>query len=129
MAVFVLGAGVPLFAHHSFSVEYDDTKCMDLKGTLTGVQWENPHAYIDVKAADGVTWHLEMVTPNALKRTGTTRQDFETNFGKTINVRMCQSRVGVGKGAASYLALSDGAIRLVGQSVERRSDEEKRFNN
>jgi hypothetical protein len=128
MAVFVLGAAVPAFSHHAFGVEYDATKCQDLKGVLTAVQWENPHAYIDVKAADGLTWHLEMVTPNALKRTGTTRQDFEANFGKTINVRMCQSRVGEGKGAASYLALSDGAIRLVGQGVEGRKDEDKRFN-
>ena len=133
MAVFaLLGAAVPAFAHHGFTVEFDATKCMDLKGTLTGVVWENPHAYLDmdVKDANGkvVTWHLEMVTPNALKRTGTTRQDFENNFGKTINVRACAARVdGDSRGAASYLALSDGLIRLVGQGVERRTDAEKHF--
>lgn len=132
VAVFVMAAAVPVSGHHAFTVEYDATKCQDLKGTLVGIQWENPHAYVDVEAKDAagtaVKWHLEMVTPNALKRTGTTRQDFESNFGKTINVRMCMSRVGVGKGAASYLALPDGLIRLVGQSVERREDKDKRFN-
>jgi Family of unknown function (DUF6152) len=130
-ALLVLGAAVPLFAHHAFSVEFDENNCRDLKGTLTAVTWQNPHAYLDieVKEANGeaVTWHLEMVTPNALKRTGTSRQDFESNFGKTINVRMCAARSGNNRGAASYLALSDGLIRLVGQSVERRSKEEMRF--
>ena len=133
MTVFaLLGAAVPAFAHHAFGVEFDANKCMDLKGTLTGILWENPHAYfdMDVKNSDGtvVSWHPEMVTPNALKRTGTTRQDFVDNIGKTINVRACVARFGGdSKGAASYLALSDGLIRLVGQEVERRRTEEKHF--
>lgn len=131
MALFVVGAAIPAFAHHGFGVEYDGTKCMDLKGTLTGVIWENPHAYfdIDVKGPDGkaVSWHVEMVTPNALKRTGTTKQDFEANFGKVINARVCPAKGGENRGAATYLALSDGQIRLVGQQVERRSDAEKHF--
>ena len=127
----VLTAAIPVLAHHSWGVEYDSEKCMDLRGTLTGLKWENPHAYIDVEAknADGktVTWHLEMVTPNALKRNGTTREDFEVNFGKTINVRMCQSKIaGESRGAASYLQLADGEIRGVGP-VERRAPEERGF--
>ena len=127
----LLGAGLPAFAHHGFGVEFDANKCMDLKGTLKAIQWENPHAYfdIDVKGADGkvVTWHLEMVTPNALKRTGTSKADFTSNFCKTINARACQSKVGDNRGAASYLALPDGLIRLVGQQVERRADADKHF--
>jgi hypothetical protein len=131
MALFVLGAAGPLFAHHGFGVEFDSTKCADLKGTLTNISWENPHAYfdMDVTNPDGkvVTWHLEMVTPNALKRTGTTKADFVSNFGKTINARECPAKGGENRGAASYLALSDGLIRLVGQQVERRSDADKHF--
>jgi hypothetical protein len=131
MALFILSAAAPAFAHHGFGVEYDGTKCMDLKGTLTDVIWENPHAYfnIDIKGSDGkpVTWHVEMVTPNALKRTGTTKQDFESNFGKIINARVCPAKGGENRGAATYLALSDGQIRLVGQQVERRSDADKHF--
>jgi hypothetical protein len=131
-ALALLVVAVPASAHHGFSVEFDATKCMDLKGTLTGVLWENPHAYLDmdVKNAEGkvVSWHLEMVTPNALKRTGTTKQDFVNNYGKTINVRACSAKVdGDRRGAASYLALSDGLIRLVGQGVERRTEEQKHF--
>src|SRR5579885_3057309 len=96
-ALFLFGA-VPAFAHHGFNVEFDATKCFDIKGTLTGLKWENPHAYFDMEVinAEGkpVTWHLEMVTPNALKRTGTTKQDFVSNFGKTINAHVCPSKAG-----------------------------------
>jgi hypothetical protein len=126
IAVFVIAlvvAVVPASAHHGFGVEFDASKCVDLKGTLTGLTWENPHAYFDmeVKEADGkvVKWHLEMVTPNALKRTGTTKADFISNFGKTINARACPAKVGGTdtdkRGSAGYIALSDGLIRLSGQ--------------
>jgi hypothetical protein len=132
-AVGFAGAAVPAFAHHGFTVEFDATKCMDLKGTLTGIDWDNPHAYfhMDVKDADGQThsWSLEMVTPNALKRNGTTRQDFLSNVGKPINARICPTKEGGTpyRGSAEYLALSDGEVRSVGQPVERRTAEQKHF--
>ena len=56
MAIFaLLGASAPAFAHHGFGVEFDGSKCMYLKGTLSGIDWENPHAYLqmDVTDADG----------------------------------------------------------------------------
>jgi hypothetical protein len=132
LAIFVIGAAVPVFAHHGFGVEFDVNNCLDLKGTLTGIQWENPHAYFDMDAkdADGnmQSWHMEMVTPNALKRTGTTKQDFLDNIGKPIAARVCLAKGGkLHRGASSYLALADGQIRLVGQPVERRADELKHF--
>ena len=87
MAVFaVLAAAAPAFAHHGFTVEFDASKCMDLKGTLTGIDWENPHAYfhMDVKGADGnvQSWRLEMITPNALKRNGTSTAGFPRKYGQ-----------------------------------------------
>ena len=88
------------YAHHGFNVEFDGTKCMDLKGTLTVVSWENPHAYLqmDVPDASGKAahWHLEMITPNALKRNGTTRQDFAANMGKVMHARACPAKVASG---------------------------------
>jgi hypothetical protein len=112
------------YAHHGFNVEFDGTKCMDLKGTLTGVIWENPHAYLqmDVTDASGnkVDWHLEMITPNALKRNGTTRQDFTANMGKVMNARACPAKIdGDKRGAAEYIKLADGILRIVGQIPER----------
>jgi hypothetical protein len=123
---------VPTFAHHSFNLEFDRDNCMDLKGTLSGVLWENPHAWIDVTVKDAngtdVKWHLEMVTPNALKRNGTYREDFETAMGKPINVRACRSRnPKETRGAATYLQLPDGEIRSVGQNVERRPPQDRHF--
>lgn len=121
----LLGAPDSTLAHHGFTVEFDPTKCMDLVGTLTGLEWDNPHAYLrmDVKAADGkmVTWRLEMITPNALKRNGTTSEDFATNMNKPMHARACPAREGAGqnRGAAEYIKLADGLIRIVGQVVER----------
>jgi hypothetical protein len=123
IAVFALFAALPLFAHHGFSVEFDGTKCMDLRGNLTGIDWENPHAYLqmDVKDADGktVAWHLEMITPNAMKRNGTTMEDFVTNMGKPMAARACPAKAGENRGAAEYIKLADGVLRIVGQLPER----------
>jgi len=133
MAIFVLGAAVPMFAHHGFGVEFDGSKCLDLKGTLTGIDWENPHAYfhMDVKDADGntVAWSLEMITPNALKRNGTTRQDFLDGIGKPVAARGCPAKAGgtQNRGAAEYVKLSDGQLRIVGQLVEKLTPQQLSF--
>ena len=114
------------YAHHGFNVEFDGTKCLDLKGTLTSLIWENPHAYLEMNVPDAsgkmVTWHLEMITPNALKRNGTTRQDFDANMGKEMNARACPAKVASEsdqRGAAEYIKLNDGILRIVGQIPER----------
>ena len=131
MVFLLTGAADSTFAHHGFTIEFDPTKCMDLAGTLSGLEWDNPHAYVrmDVKAADGnvVTWRLEMITPNALKRNGTTSQDFADNMNKPMNARACPAREGAGqnRGAAEYIKLADGLIRIVGQVVERDLTPEK----
>ncbi|PYU17916.1 MAG: hypothetical protein DMG30_29845 [Acidobacteria bacterium] len=129
----LLGAALPTFAHHGFGVEFDKTKCMDLKGTLTGIDWENPHAYIhmDVKDARGkmVSWSLETVTPLGMKRSGTTREDFLNNVGKPILVRACPTKAGGTeyRGAAEFLKLPDGLLRIVGQNVEGLTPEQLHF--
>jgi hypothetical protein len=129
----LLCTGVPAFAHHGFSVEFDASKCRDLKGILTGIDWENPHAYfhMDVKNADGKvdSWSLEMITPNALKRNGTTRQDFLSNMGKPMAARICPGKAGgtEHRGAAEFLALTDGQIRVTGQLVEKVDPEQFHF--
>src|SRR5437868_5759560 len=128
----VLGLAVSAFAHHGFGVEFDGSKCMDLKGTLSGLDWENPHAYLQMDVTDGggktTQWHLEMITPNALKRNGTTRQDFAANMGKAMNARACPAKVASDegeRGAAEYIKLSDGILRIVGQLPERNITPDK----
>jgi hypothetical protein len=124
-------AAEPTNAHHSFGVEFDGTKCMDLVGTLSGLEWENPHAWLrmDVKGPDGkpVTWRLEMITPNALRRNGSPSEAFHANMNKPIHARACPAREGMGvnRGAAEYIKMADGLIRIVGQVVERDLPPEK----
>jgi len=130
MAVFaLLGVSAPAFAHHGFGVEFDGAKCMYLKGNLSGIDWENPHAYfqMDVTDADGKVsqWHLEMITPNALKRNGTTRQDFLDNMGKPMNARVCPAKASENRAAAEYIKLADGTLRIVGQLPERNMTADK----
>src|SRR5579863_5585166 len=70
-------AVTPLLAHHSFAAEYDSKRPVTLKGTVTKIDWMNPHVYfyIDVEDDSGktVTWGLEMGPPNGLQRQGWTR--------------------------------------------------------
>jgi len=117
-------AATPGFAHHGFAVEFDKDRCTDLTGLLSALYWENPHAYFDVnvKEASGtmVTWHLEMITPNALKRNGTTQQDFLASMGKSVSARACPTKAGGTpyRGTAEFIKLADGQLRITGQNVE-----------
>lgn len=70
----LLGAWIPLSAHHSFQAEYDDSKPITLTGKVTKVTPDNPHGwiYLDVKNAKGriINWALELPPPNVLNRNG-----------------------------------------------------------
>ena len=75
VCIAALLAAVPVVAHHSFAAEYDAEKPIKLTGTVTKIEWTNPHCffYVDVKnEASGKTenWGFEMGNPNALLRTG-----------------------------------------------------------
>src|SRR5207253_2147703 len=70
----LLGAWIPLSAHHSFQAEYDDEKPITLTGNVTKVSPDNPHGwiYLDVKNDKGriIHWALELPPPNVLQRNG-----------------------------------------------------------
>jgi hypothetical protein len=64
---------VPLFAHHSFKAEYDESRQVTVTGTITKVLWNNPHVmlYVDVKNDSKVaSWELELASPNGLMSQG-----------------------------------------------------------
>ena len=76
---------VPMFAHHSFAAEYDAAKVVNFTGTVTSIEWMNPHTYfyVDVKdsASGKVTnWACEMGSPNGLTRQGWTRNTLKVGM-------------------------------------------------
>src|ERR1700676_1438827 len=86
LAVVVAGVGVlmqaaPGWAHHAFAAEFDAKRPVKLRGTVTKMEWINPHAWIhvDVKKADGMVeeWMIETGTPNTLLRRGLTRDSLK----------------------------------------------------
>ena len=113
----------PVFAHHTFSVEYDASKCSDMTGTLTKVDWENPHVYfsVDLKDADNqvTSWTFEAVSVAYLKRSGIQKQDFLDNTGKVVTVRACLGKSSSSKrAAAETIKMPDGRTLRVGSDYE-----------
>ena len=110
----------PSTAHHSFAAEWDATKCRDFTGTLTKVDWQNPHPYffVDVKDEKGKVenWSFQAYSPVTLRRNGTDRQVFLDNVNKAVWVRGCLSKTNKPNAAAAgTLKFSDGVLRQVGQ--------------
>ena len=123
-----LVATAPTAAHHSFAAEFDANKCMDLTGTFTSFDWQNPHGYLhlDVREPDGnvTSWTFETVSLSTLKRSGTERKDFADNVGKTVTVRACLAKNGMkNRAAAETIKLSDGQVHRIGQDVEGKFSE------
>jgi hypothetical protein len=126
----LLLAAASLPAHHGYATEFDAKNCINLKGTLTGVDWENPHGYVymDVKDASGKVhaWSLETISPNSMKRANTTREDFMNNSGKPAAARACPTKPGgtPDKGTVEILVMSDGVARILGQNIEGLTPEQ-----
>ena len=114
-AGFVVGAAllagtVPVRGHHSFAAQYDAAKPVEMKGTVTKVEWTNPHArfYIDVKDDTGKVqnWNFEMASPNVLSRNGWKKDTLK--IGSTITVAGYLARQGERMAIAGALTGPDG---------------------
>jgi len=110
----------PLFAHHSFAAEFDANNCREFTGTLTKIDWQNPHGYfyMDVKDATGKveSWSFQTYALITLKRAGIERQFFIENIGKEIWVKGCLAKNGRSNyAAAGLLKAPDGVLRQMGQ--------------
>ena len=102
-------------AHHSEAAEYDSTKPVKLSGTLSKVEWANPHVwfYVDVKETDGnvTTWGFSTQPPGSLMRRGVKRDALK--IGAVVNVEGVRARDGSNNAAMRRLTFADGSQVLV----------------
>lgn len=107
-------------AHHSFAAEFDENDCRDFTGTLTDIDWQNPHAFFTMDVADDAgdmhTWTFQTYALITLKRAGTGLDYFKRNVGKEVWVRGCLARNGREfYAAAGFMKAEDGVLRQMGQ--------------
>ena len=118
VALSLVLATVPVAAHHSFAAEFDATQPVTLKGTVTLMEWLNPHAWIhiDVKNPDGTVtpWLIESGTPNTLFRRGFTKESLKT--GTEIIVEGYRAKNGKNRANGRDLMLPDGKRLFLGSS-------------
>jgi Family of unknown function (DUF6152) len=117
-AVGGLLVALPISAHHSFMAEFDQRKPVTLTGSVTGVEWQNPHTYfyLDVKDENGkvVNWRLETGSPGALMLRGWTRETIRV--GDHLVVQGYRAKEIQNVAAARSVTMTDGRTIFGGQT-------------
>ena len=110
LGIIVLGMAFPLFGHHGFEGHYDINKKITITGSVTRVEWENPHVhcYLDVKDANGAVAHYvaEGGAPRNLNRHGWTPDTLK--IGETVTIQGYMSRDGSNSVSGLKLTLPNG---------------------
>ena len=110
----------PVFAHHSFTAEYDSSKMRQFVGTVTKVEWTNPHArfYIDVKDEQGIVtnWNFELGSPLFLRRLGWKSDSLK--IGDQVTVEGYLAKDGAKMANARTVSLADGRKVFAGSSAD-----------
>jgi len=120
-AAFILVlTAAPTFAHHSFAAEFDASKPANLTGSVTKVEWMNPHTwiYIDVKAEAGkvTNWAIEMGSPNGLMRSGWSRNSMKV--GDVVTVAGSRAKDGTNNANARTVTLASTGQKLFAASSQ-----------
>ena len=116
LAAGALCAVRPVLAHHAFAAEYDSDKPLELKGTLTKMEWVNPHGwlYIETKQPDGSTkkWTIETSGPAQMSRRGLKKTDFSAGMALTVKAYQGIKDPALANGRT--LVLADGRSFYIG---------------
>jgi hypothetical protein len=106
----LLAAALPMLAHHAFSAEYDRTKPVKVTGTVSKVEWLNPHVwfYVDVKDDTGkiTTWGFSGGPPGMLQRSGITKEVLKV--GDVITVQGFRAKDNSTNGSGGSVTFADG---------------------
>ena len=127
VVLLMIAAGAPAWAHHAFAAEFDAKKPVKLQGTVTKMEWINPHAWIhvDVKKADGSVdeWMIEAGTPNTLLRRGFTKDSLKP--GTIVMVDGYQSKDGSLRANGRDLTLPNGQVLFLGANTPDAPEQDK----
>ena len=112
------GVAASVSAHHAFAAEFDAKKQVNFKGTVTKMEWINPHTWlhVDVKKPDGTVenWAIEAGTPNVLFRRGFTKESLLP--GTEVVIEGYQAKDGSRRANGRNLTLPDGKMLFLGSS-------------
>jgi len=127
LTVALLALAIPLAAHHSFAAEYDSSKPVDVTGTLTRVEWSNPHIwfYLDVKDDKGniTNWGFSAAPPGVLMRRGIQKEVLKV--GAVIHVKGFRAKDGSNNASGGTITFQDGRQVLTASSEDAVPGERK----